>query len=488
MPVQIRGLAARRAGHAAPYFLSLFDLYTSSPSATHSVAPVNYIGFHAQWRSPWQAADQPYPRRLQIHHRRYISCGSCGCLFRSAHTASLSLSTAWQGTTLPLPWVLRSGLITQNSTPERFESSCANSTQSVEHTARIMTGRIRLIDNIAKLRDLVGLSNTDCRILEFAVSLHSERLLDEAADLLGSLNTVNLIHALAVLLETPEKDVRSAVSPQGLLARSGLLSIDGSSALQMRSKIDLLSSRFADTIAALDADPVLLLRGTVVPAPNPHLTLDDYSHISGSLDILRPYLRRALMDGRRGVNILVHGSPGTGKTQLGRVLAQELDCELFEVASEDSDGGPVAADGRLRAFRAAQSIFAQRRVLLLFDEVEDVFDDGDMLFGRKSTAQTRKAWVKPDTRGQSRTDSVAVQFHSAHGSGVHPPLRYGVRTFDTDPVSAPAHRAGCLRGLAASRCSRTDSSSRSADAGGGYSGGLGHPLRPDGPSVPPTAL
>lgn len=37
--------------------------------------------------------------------------------------------------------------------------------------------------------------------------------------------------------------------------------------------------------------------------------------------------------------------------------------------------------------------FGSRRALLVFDEVEDVFNDDHGLFGRKSTAQTRKAWI-----------------------------------------------------------------------------------------------
>jgi SpoVK/Ycf46/Vps4 family AAA+-type ATPase len=78
---------------------------------------------------------------------------------------------------------------------------------------------------------------------------------------------------------------------------------------------------------------------------------------------------------------------------LVKVLAKELECELFEVASEDGDGDAVDGQQRLRAFRAAQSFFAQRRALILFDEVEDVFNDGDLFFGRKSTAQTRKGWI-----------------------------------------------------------------------------------------------
>lgn len=88
----------------------------------------------------------------------------------------------------------------------------------------------------------------------------------------------------------------------------------------------------------------------------------------------------------------MHGAPGTGKSELARALAQELGCELFEVSSEDEDGDPINGEHRLRAFRAAQS-FAQRTALVVFDEAEDVFNDGDLMFGRKSTAQVRKAWV-----------------------------------------------------------------------------------------------
>jgi SpoVK/Ycf46/Vps4 family AAA+-type ATPase len=97
--------------------------------------------------------------------------------------------------------------------------------------------------------------------------------------------------------------------------------------------------------------------------------------------------------GRKGVNIFLHGDPGTGKSQLAKALAEEIGCELFEVASENGDGDPVNGERRLRAFRAAQSFFAQRRAVILFDEVEDVFNDGDSFIGRKSTAQTRKAWI-----------------------------------------------------------------------------------------------
>lgn len=247
--------------------------------------------------------------------------------------------------------------------------------------------------NIGQLSDLVGLGTTDCRILEFAVSIHNERILDDTADWLGLISSVKVFHVLAVILNLPEPEIRASLSAQGILARSGLATVDRCGTSTLSGKLDLLSVGFADLMASSEADPISLLRGTLSAASPAQLHLGDYGHINPSLEILRPYLRQAAMTGRRGVNIFLHGAPGTGKSQLARVLADELGCELFEVASEDADGDPVNGERRLRALRAAQSFLAQRQALIAFDEVEDVFDDGDSFFGRKSTAQVRKAWM-----------------------------------------------------------------------------------------------
>lgn len=250
-----------------------------------------------------------------------------------------------------------------------------------------------LRSNVGRLSDLVGLSTTDCRILEFAVSIQNDPLLDDTADCLGLLSSAKVFHALSVILDLPEPEIRGSLSSQNILARSGLVSIDRSGIGSLRSKLDLLSDGFADLMATSEADPISLLRDTVSATGPGQLRLNDYSHIQSSLEILHPYLRHATATGRRGVNIFLHGAPGTGKSQLARALADELGRELFEVASEDADGDPVNGERRLRAFRAAQSFFAQRQALIVFDEVDDVFNDGDNFFGHKSTAQTRKAWI-----------------------------------------------------------------------------------------------
>lgn len=262
-----------------------------------------------------------------------------------------------------------------------------------EAQAGTMTAPAQLQRNVARLAALVGLSDIDCRILEFTVLLHTEEVLEDATSELGELSSVKLAHMLSKILALPEDSVRDALVSNGTLIRSGLVKLDRRSRFNLPGKLELPDRTFADRMASADADPIHLLRGRVNMAPPGHLGLDDYGHIQPTLDILRPYLRQAADNGLRGVNMLLHGTPGTGKSQLARALAADLGCELFEIASENEDGDPVGGEGRLRALRTAQAFFARRRALIVFEEAEDVFDDGGHIFGRKSTAQTHKAWL-----------------------------------------------------------------------------------------------
>ncbi|NTV13130.1 MAG: hypothetical protein HGA96_04245 [Desulfobulbaceae bacterium] len=221
-----------------------------------------------------------------------------------------------------------------------------------ERTYRAKSPKI-LLDNISKLSRLVGLSETDCRILEFAVYIHTERLLDDTADWLGQMQSGKIYQVLSVLLDIPGQEIRAALSSKAILANSGLLAMDRDGTGVLRCKLNLLSNGFADSILYSDADPVTLLRNIVVPSSPTTLNFADFAHISPALKLLVPYIKQALATKRQGVNIFLHGLPGNGKSELSRLLAQEMASELYEVASEDDDGDPVGGEQRLRAFRAA---------------------------------------------------------------------------------------------------------------------------------------
>lgn len=247
--------------------------------------------------------------------------------------------------------------------------------------------------NVMRLSQLVGLSQVDCKIIEFAVMIQIDRLLDKVADFLGRVTSADFYHYLAGILDVEVSEIQNSLCERGALARSGLVSLDRADYNSLSGKLDLLSNVFADLMMSQAVEPVELLKGTVAPASPATLKLTDYSHIQPTIDVLVPYLRQAIESKRIGVNIFVYGPPGTGKSQLARTLAAALHCDLFDVTSEDADGDAVDGARRLKAFRAAQSFFTRRTSMIVFDEVEDVFNDGDSLFGRKSTAQVRKGWI-----------------------------------------------------------------------------------------------
>lgn len=250
-----------------------------------------------------------------------------------------------------------------------------------------------LLTNVQCLAKLVGLSDTDCRVLEFSVMLFEDSRFRTICDAMGLLTTKQTHELLAVSLGLPEGDIRLSLSGHSALSRSGLLTVERTGRDMLSNKITVLSNDFADNMMSGQAEPQELIRETVSLVAPAHLSLADYDHVPKALSILIPYLRHSVAGGHGGVNVLLYGDPGTGKSQLARLVAKELECDLFEVASQDGEGDPVNGTMRLRAYRMAQSFFSKRKALILFDEAEDVFDDTDTGFRTKSSAHSRKAWM-----------------------------------------------------------------------------------------------
>ena len=263
---------------------------------------------------------------------------------------------------------------------------------TLERKAKKISLPKSLATNIAHLTKLVGLNDTEGAVLAFAVMLDTISAIEAVTDYLGSLTTIKMCRTLSVILNRPESEIKEAISMQGILHRSGLLTIDRQ-CQSMDYKIDLLTNTFADTLISTVASPNDYLKGVVTPSTVPELGMDDYEHIQPFIDILQPYFSHTLKTARRGVNILIHGAPGTGKSQFVKAFSHSLGCELFDIANEDNEGDSVNGERRLRAYSLAQNFFAKRRAILFFDEVEDVFASENPLFGTKSPAQSRKGWM-----------------------------------------------------------------------------------------------
>ncbi len=268
--------------------------------------------------------------------------------------------------------------------------------KAAEHQTPPVQAPTCLRHNLERLATLIGLSEADQAILQLATLEAQEPSLGTALGLLGNTTQNRMFHVLSVLLDQPRDAIRQALAPSGLLARSGLLSVERSGrARGLEHCFTLISDQFAETLLGREAEPVELLEGVVTRTPEPDLSFSDFMHIQPLLDVLIPYLKQSSAHRKPGVNILLHGQPGTGKTQLSRLLSKELSTELFEICCEDTDGEAIDGLERLRAYRSAQHFFARSpNPLLVFDEAEDLFlNTGRPLVKLGYGRQTNKAWI-----------------------------------------------------------------------------------------------
>jgi len=185
------------------------------------------------------------------------------------------------------------------------------------------------------------------------------------------------------------REVQSCTSRESHLISSALAK--WSRDHRSRPRFGLINESMGEKLAESECSIKVILGSFVHPAPKPSLSFRDYPHVAETIRDMRQHIRSALRSKKKGVNIFIHGRPGTGKSELSRVIAREMRAELYEIAFEDEEGDPVPGLKRLEHLRAAQSLLNNQRSLLVYDEAEDVFSGEGFL--EKSLASKRKAWM-----------------------------------------------------------------------------------------------
>lgn len=246
-----------------------------------------------------------------------------------------------------------------------------------------------LEDNLMQLGRRFSLGLVEREVLAVALILQADDVLADIAH--EANNRIFTREALALILGRSARMVEKALAPSGNLRKSGLLRISQGSPLPNQlvpaqdSLVRLVSRRIGD----LDE----LFQDVFRPVSPSTLALADFEHCQPHLNLALGLIMEARRRRRRGVNVLLYGKPGTGKTELSRLLASSTGLECLEVSNCNAAGDAFDALTRLANTAVAQRILARRRAVLVFDEVDVLFNDGSHFFGRPSTAETQKAWV-----------------------------------------------------------------------------------------------
>lgn len=250
-----------------------------------------------------------------------------------------------------------------------------------------------LASNVSRLGKLVGLNAAEETIVGFAVLLYAVEWLEPATDALGNVDAAGLHKALAVLLKIETGKMRRALSPEGRLYEAGLVRVCARNGRTLKDKLELLSG-LEDCLLIPQQDPAAALRDYFQLAAPAKLGLESFSHVDRDLEVILPHLKHAVDRRPVGVNLLIHGRSGVGKTELVRTLAKSLDVHLYEIGSAGADGNPHNGLYRLQACQLCQRVLSRRgRCMVLFDEIEDVFPSPRAFFAEGNGQTGPKAWI-----------------------------------------------------------------------------------------------
>ena len=248
--------------------------------------------------------------------------------------------------------------------------------------------------NLSRLSDLVDLSKTEKQVLGLAILLHAEAIIQDAFDVTGGgISAFSIPRIFAPVLGLKTSAVEEAFDDHSSLMKSGLLSLDHFGEGDVRSRVDLITRTFGKRAVMKQNDIHDLIKGFVVPAQKSSLTLDQFEHISDRVQTVQEYLGTAIREKSKGVNILIYGSPGTGKTEFAKLISEVIGVDLMEVSAMDLRGRPISPMYRIRNYRLIQSLFNEGGTTVLFDECEEILSGGTAVFSDNEASQAQKSWI-----------------------------------------------------------------------------------------------
>lgn len=255
--------------------------------------------------------------------------------------------------------------------------------------------------NVQILQGLFGLSDVETQVAKLAFAFASVKGQKNAlAECIQEVfycrsERRQSMSRLAAAVDCAVEDLSAAFSATAPLRSSGLLyhaaisSYDLDDVLRLSELGQLFASESFDSETAVRQR----ILSPLVLGTNHSLV---FTHLVQQQRDISALLDGSIRTGSRGINVLLYGQPGTGKTEFAKKLACELGVTCYEVGcASDQTGMEASRNDRLCFLKLANRLIPpEERAVILLDEAEDIFESiGGQVEHRRSPRTGGKAWM-----------------------------------------------------------------------------------------------
>jgi hypothetical protein len=247
-----------------------------------------------------------------------------------------------------------------------------------------LTHSTNLSENLEKLAEYFNFSKTDTPMLQILQFLYIVKNGESTIFTLNhlDLNIDEFMDILSFTINCKRDEVKKLLQNHSQLATSGMLKVknnygDCSFLERFNLPVGLSDKLFLQQKNLLD-----VFTRSFKKAPTLDECFkkeyDDNSHINIAID----KISKVIANAKRPLNILIYGKSKTKKTQLAKVIAGSIDCELYYIAGNTKSEN-TSKQERLNAYQFANNILDKdKKHLILFDNANDIFAKSDIsLFG-----------------------------------------------------------------------------------------------------------
>ena len=155
--------------------------------------------------------------------------------------------------------------------------------------------------------------------------------------------------------------VKESLSKTGPLVEAGIIAYHFG---------DNLFTPMFSNLLAMNFNTCKEVRDVLIGSPlSPSLKRENFDYMLDDFDKMSDILSGGIVNDKRGVNILLYGRPGTGKTELAKTLCAESGLYLYTTSEKQAE-----KESRLSNLANLQTVLKNDdNAVILFDEAEDVF-------------------------------------------------------------------------------------------------------------------